>query len=744
MSATSAALGTSRPRVVSATFLFACASGLGAALVFIVEPLIAKMLLPSLGGAPAVWNTALAFFQVMLLAGYLYAHLLQRILGVRRQIVMHLTALVVAGLSLPLTLSSALGDPKPDAPVSWLLGVLVLSIGAPFALLSATAPLVQSWYAARLDPADGKADAYPLYAASNIGSLVGLLAYPLAIEPFSTLTAQRYAWSIGFAIFVLAIVALGLTQRFGVASGRVVSHAPVTSPRAGAIVRWILLAAAPSSLMLGVTNYITTDVASFPFLWVVPLAAYLVTFILAFRARALEACDKNMDAMVAAQAFAVILCLVLAPVLRLGFAWQLAINLVAFFLTALLCHRQLANTRPDPAHLTIFYLCISFGGVVGGSFNAFVAPAVFSSILEYPLVLILACLARPWGAGVLQPRQRWLAGAAIVAAAAPLIATWIGVDGAAFAALRLPLLVVFSAAALQVDRAPWFVAALGVAWLSVTGVAEPYRAAERSFFGVLRVTEMDDPVLGPVRIQYHGTTLHGVQSLSPATACQPLVYYAPQTPLGQAVTQLQRQKPGLEAAFIGLGTGALASYVRASDRATFYEIDPLVVREAKDPALFSYVDRCARAPVGIVLGDARLTIRHVPDGTLDLLVVDAFSSDTVPAHLLTVEALRTYFSKLKPDGVLLMNLTNRHFELRGIVAAGLQDIGASALTQRSKADSDSVLVAAPTTGLVASRSGDSLAAFRADGRWSPVDMAGARPWTDDYSNLLSAIVAKSR
>ena len=726
--------------------LFAAATFVSASLVFTVEPMIAKMLLPHLGGSPSVWNTSLVFFQAALLTGYAYAHVLQRIGNVRHQIGVHLTCLALAACALPLAVSQGLGDPDPNAPVLWLLAQLALSIGAPFAVLSATAPLVQCWFAsATFDPATKQSpDAYPLYAASNLGSLVALLAYPLAIEPFFTLTAQRLGWTVGFFGFVALVLRIALMPRFATLPRPDLARAArADMPTVREKITWVLLAAAPSSLIMGVTTHLTTDIASFPFLWAVPLALYLLTFVLAFRANP----PRDRSVILLAQSVTVLLCLCRIPGLPLGFVGQLAVHLANFFLTALICHQALADRRPPVVHLTTFYLCLSLGGVVGGAFSALLAPVLFTTVMEYPLVLVLACLARPWNGLALSKGERV---AVAVTAAGVLLQFGVvkigGPDASSTLLGTISQSVLVLAAGLSLalrDKAVPFAAVLGALWLafSTLGGAESNLVVKRSFFGLLRVAETVDPVLGPVRLMYHGTTIHGAQSVDLRTACQPLTYYAPATGIGQAVQAVQRAQPRMTAAVVGLGAGALASYIRPGDRMTFFELDPLVAREASDPALFSYLGQCSRFQTETVLGDARITLKTLPDGALDLLVIDAFSSDTVPAHLLTVEAMQGYFSKLKPDGLLLLNVTNRHLELRDTVIAGIEAAGGTALTQRSAADLRSPLIAAPTTTVVASRSQVGLAAFRADSRWSSRDTGATQPWTDDYSNPLGALIA---
>ncbi|MDB5437663.1 MAG: spermidine synthase [Caulobacteraceae bacterium] len=716
---------------------FAVAAFLGAALVFTVEPMAAKLVLPMLGGSSAVWNTCLAFFQLALLAGYFYAHLLQRIGSAGRQAVIHLAVLVASALVLPLRISGMLGDPWPHAPSLWLMLTLTLSLGAPFAALSATAPLVQAWRARE----GGGEGVWSLYVASNLGSLIALLAYPTLVEPNLTLAAQRWEWSGLYGLFVLAVAALGW---------RVRQTAPVVTPAGRSRIsrlerlRWLGLAALPSSLMLGVTTYLTTDVASAPFLWVGPLALYLLSFVIAFQTRPMI--PPRLALIL--QAATLLACAATYPfhVARLWMWLVLSVHLVGFFFTALVCHQALAARRPDPSRLTDFYLTLAAGGVVGGAFNAFVAPLIFSTIVEYPAALALAALTRPWRVESLNLKA-WLVGlpAWVLAALAclalglpnshNLLAAQLLLAGAAFAALA------------SMRHALVMLGAITVLTLAASTVGDRVEVIHtwRSFFGVLRTSHGAFHGLGELHMLAHGTTLHGAQSQDPRWRCRPLVYYGGETPIGQVFEQTRKDSPAAAFGVVGLGTGAVSAYTRPGDRMTFFEIDPLVLKVASDPANFTYLSQCARGRLDFVLGDARLTLAKQPPEKFDLLLIDAFSSDSVPAHLLTVEAIAGYLAHLKPDGVLILHLSNRNLDLTGPAQAAVAAAGGSGLIQVHIADpklpkfweSDEVAV-------IAGRTPQALAPYAADPRWSRIDPAAARPWTDDYTNLFGALVARWR
>lgn len=744
--------------------LFALTVFSSAALVFMVQPMVAKLVLPLLGGSPSVWNTSMAFFQLALLAGYFYAHLLQRIPSVRGQAIAHVTALIVAAVALPLRVNGLAGPPSSEHPNLWLLAVLTLSIGAPFAVLSATAPLVQAWHARTIGVLEGK-EPYVLYAASNLGSLIALLAYPLIVEPAFPLLGQRLGWSAGYGLFVLVIgtLAFAVSRVRAEAAAPAGFTAPVAPPRSAAPptwrdrVVWVALAAIPSSLMLGVTTYITTDVASAPFLWVLPLALYLTTFIIAFQEK--PAISPALTLVL--QAAAVAACASLLPFRSTLFALLLFVHLAAFFLTALMCHQRLVARRPDPAHLTEFYLCLSLGGVIGGAFNAFVAPVIFSDVWEYPIVLALSCLARPWGNLRKVPIWSWsmLVVGVLGAALTPVAVTFAGArmttesvvgafDQAELFDMGMKVLLVLAvlAAFLVRRHALLMFAIIAVLSYAAETAADrtDTRQTWRSFFGVLKLSQTYVPSLdGRVKMLAHGTTLHGAQAQNPQHACKPLVYYTPNTPIGQVFIARQAQKPNLRIGAVGLGTGSVAAYVRERDHLTFYEIDPLVRRIASDPVNFSYTTLCAKSLVDYVIGDARLTVAREPTASFDVLLIDAFSSDAVPAHLLTVEAVEGYLEKLKPDGVLVLHLSNRNLDLMGPAQAVARAAGGWALAQNYRAPEDDPAGTWESSEdvVIVARNRAALEGFMATGKWRRADPFQARPWTDDYTNLPGSLYA---
>jgi len=736
--------------------LFALTVFTSAALVFLVQPMVAKLVLPLLGGSPSVWNTSMAFFQLALLAGYFYAHLLQRIPSVRGQAIAHVAALLVAAIALPLRVNGLAGPPSSDHPNLWLLAVLSLSIGAPFAVLSATAPLVQAWHARTIGAAEGK-EPYALYAASNFGSLIALLAYPIVVEPLTSLAGQRYGWSGGYGLFILLIGALAFVVARVRSEAVERVQATVPAPAWRRRLAWVALAAIPSSLMLGVTTHITTDVASAPFLWVVPLALYLATFIIAFQDKPAISPALTLTL----QGAAVAACVALLPFKSTVFALQLFVHLAAFFLTALMCHQRLVAHRPDPAHLTEFYLCLSLGGVVGGAFNAFLAPVIFNDVWEYPIVLALSCLARPWGDLNRIPRWSWamLIVGVLAAIATPIAVTFAGArlttesvvgsfdQSELFDMGMKTLLVLAVLAAFMVRRhALLFFAVLSVLSYAAESAADrtDTRASWRSFFGVLKRSETYVPSIGRVKMLAHGTTLHGAQAQDPRYRCRPMVYYTPNTPIGQVFVAKQNASQALRIGAVGLGTGSVAGYVRPGDRLTFFEIDPLVVKVASDPQNFTYTTECARSPVDYVIGDARLTVAEQPAGSFDILLIDAFSSDAVPAHLLTVEAVRGYLTKLKPDGILILHLSNRNLDLMYPAQAVARAAGGWSLAQNyvAPAKDPEGTWESSEDAIIVAKNREALAGYMATGRWRWGDPFRARPWTDDYTNLAGSLYAK--
>ncbi len=739
---------------------FTLASFLGAALLFTVQPLVAKMLLPILGGSPSVWNTCMVFFQAALLAGYLYAHLVRR-LRPALQVALHAALLLVAALSLPIALAGRAGPPAASSPVPWVLVTLGWMCGAPFAVLAATSPLLQRWYAATRE--EGASDPYFLYAASNLGSFAGLVAYPLVLErllPLEGGLSQSTTWAATFGLFAPLIVAAGAAAARTAARG---APPPPPEHRAGAsrLLRWGALAFVPSSLLLGVTQYITTDIASVPLLWIVPLALYLLTFVAAFR----RAGPPGLAVPGWILAAAVLTSAALAlPGIDAPWPVEAAVHLTLFGSAALLCHARLARARPDPSQLTSFYLAVAAGGAAGGVFNALAAPLLFRDVFEYPLMVAVACLAR--APKSLDARTRRSAALDIGLAAALLATTWggrvladrAGLEGAAASTVSaaIPLAL---AAFMSTRRTRFAVAALVVLlvpWAQVRDRGLVHR--ERSFFGVSRVGLYaggeipigDDGGLSslpiPFHVLIHGSTRHGSQALVASLRGNPTTYYARSGPIGQ-VFEAYAGRPILEEiAVVGLGAGTLAAYGAEGRRMTFFEIDPVVERIAADPAYFTYLRDCP-GPARVVLGDGRLSLSREADGRYGLIVLDAFSSDAIPVHLLTREAVAMYVRKLRPGGLVAFHVTNGYLDLPQVVAAVASDLGLAARVEYDdRVDRrDRALGKDRSVWAVCARTAADLGPLAADARWLPLTGPGASAprasalWTDRFSNLVALL-----
>lgn len=741
---TDAALHRPRPRALAP--LFALTVFTGAGLVFMVEPMAARLVLPVLGGSSAVWNTSLAFFQAALLIGYVYAHGLQRIRSQRVQMTIHLVVLAAAALCLPLNLTTAFGAPPPDQPALWLVQVLTVSLGAPFAALSATAPLLQAWQART--GAGAESGPWGLYAASNLGSLLALVAYPAVVEPHLGLSQQTLTWSLGFVVFaaMMAVLALGLWGAPALAVQRLEAGAAAHPWRDRLI--WTVLAALPSSLMLGVTQYVTTDVGSAPFLWVGPLALYLLTFVIAFsgagpRWRTLALVIQALSAPFA--------CYLSRPIPH-AFLMGVGVHFENFFFTALVCHQALVARRPEVARLTEFYVCMSLGGMLGGFFNAFVAPVAFNGVIEYPAVLVLACLARPWNR---TGRFAWLTRVGLLIC---LLAVGVGIALARpqTAGLMLPgltaggraglgtaaLITAYLGAAMTLNRGVYFtLAMLAMVVLGVNNLGRPDTLQTwRGFYGVLRETHLNDPSLGGEVIKLsHGSTLHGAEALASAYRCQPLLYYAHETPIGQVFDAEQSAKPSVRVGAVGLGTGTTSAYDRPGDSFTYFEIDPLVRQIASHR--FHYLGECAKGALDFRMGDARLGLKRISDRTFDILLIDAFSSDSVPAHLMTLEAIKLYLAKVKTDGVVILHLSNRNLDLIGPAKAAAQAAGAASLFQSHQASGEkSDMWESTEDALILSPTAAGLAPFSQDQRWRTFTPTTVKPWTDDYTDLYGAMM----
>ena len=723
--------------------IFAVSIFLSAFLLFWVQPLFSKMVLPSLGGSPAVWNTAMMFFQLVLLGGYGYAHLLTtKVPLLRWQFAIH-GAVVAAGLFfLPFAVSRNLVPPADGSPIPWLLGLLAVSVGWPFFALSASAPLLQAWFARSGHKLSR--DPYFLYAASNSGSLLALLSFPILLEPALTLAGQGRGWALGYAGLLLVLIAVGafLLRADGRAAPPIAEAASVAAPPAvdwRQRIVWIALAFVPSSLLLGVTTYITTDIASAPLLWVVPLALYLLSFIVAFARQSFLKNGWTLKAQAAGILVVATMMMLTLIFERGGSVLMVAgAHLLTFFITAIVCHTELARRRPGVESLTAFYFCMSLGGAAGGVFNALIAPVIFSSDYEYYLALIAACALRGLMSG--QPKNLrpgdvlypLLLAAAVAAMAYHSIdATPVGLIGRV--AFLVPCAVALYVFAERPFRFAFGVAAVIGSALLVQGSVDVLHT-ERNFFGVSKVKRLDG---GAKMALIHGTTMHGTEFVDPALRREPLSYYARPGPVGQMFA-LSGKRPSVAA--IGLGTGALACYRKPGETWTFFEIDGAVEHIARDTRYFHYLADCGSG-TKVVLGDGRMSLKAMPDRSYDLIVLDAFSSDSIPVHLLTKESFQLYLRKLRPGGAVLVNISNEYLDLLPVLATLIGGVGAAGKHQLFIPSAQDVTRGATASEWIAigARPAD-LDFLESEKRWRTMDTGhGGEPWSDDFSNIFGAI-----
>jgi hypothetical protein len=803
--------------------LFTLTLFVSAFLLFLVQPMLARMVLPLLGGTPAVWNTCMVFFQALLLAGYAYSHATPAWLGRRRQAILHVVVLLLPLAVLPIAVSTDWTPPGTGNPIPALLGLLVVTVGLPFFVVSTSGPLLQRWFAATGHKR--ARDPYFLYAASNLGSMIALLGYPFWFEPRFGLAVQSRLWMAGYGVFILLtfLCAVLVVRRVPVAD---TSDLPVERlPRLPwkRRLRWVVLAFVPSSLMLSVTTYLTTDIASIPLLWVLPLSLYLLTFIVVFARRQLLPLSFVLHwlPLVILVVVFVLLSEATEPVILL-----IAIHLFGLFWVGLACHGLLAADRPPVGYLTEFYLWLSVGGVLGGLFNALVAPVVFNSVAEYPLILVLACLLQPAAdvtseeqrdtpvpapkedvepldsglfAPALEPER-----AALLAPAdgeLPLLNGSVvplrGVEIAEFSPdpvlsrltrphrlarvlkgltirrifdVTLPILLGLATAAiilicqaLGVKPGPTSIGLMfagpivicytcierplrfGLAIASVLLASSLYQGVlgkvvyrTRSFFGVHRVTL--DPT-GRYRVLAHGNTIHGKQSLDPDRRRKPLTYYYPTGPVGHFFAAMRNDPRLQRVGIIGLGSGTMVSYARTGQHWTYFEIDPAVARIARNPDLFTYWHDAEANGVhlDVVFGDARLTLGRT-DERFGVIVLDAFSSDAIPVHLLTREAVRVYLEHLQQGGLLMINMSNRYLDLEPVVAELARDAGLESLFEddRSMDKTDELNGKTMSQWIVMARREQDLPPLRTRGGvWAPpVERVNLPVWTDDYSNLF--------
>ncbi|WP_106639072.1 fused MFS/spermidine synthase [Allosphingosinicella vermicomposti] len=727
-----------RPAERFARPLFVATVMVGSFLLFLTQPMIARMALPRLGGAPAVWNSAMLVYQMLLLAGYSWAHWLAR-QAPRQQAGLHLALFAIAALWLPIGLNAAI-PPAEMSPALWVPYFLVTSMGPLFLAVSAQAPLMQHWYALESD----RGEPYALYAASNLGSFGGLITYPLLVEPFLSLHAQSWLWTGGYALLAVMLAACAATLR----------HVPnvahdekprTPAPSRGRILYWMALAAVPSGLMLSTTTHLTTDIVAMPLLWVVPLALYLLSFVIAFATR------RGPTDFITQ----------IAPVLILlggGFAFFdgsqqvflfALLGLVLLFTIAVALHGELYRLRPAADRLTTFYLVMSVGGMLGGLFCALLAPAIFDWTYEHPILILAAAFLVPQRAvwsGLQNVRAPVIAAVLIIAFALSFSAdTKLRPEVSPFWSLAATTVIALAAVAAMGRRA-LFAVLLGALMLSHGGWAilniSRYDTRIRSYFGVFSVGDR-----GEARVLTHGTTLHGLQDMRPGRLTAPTTYYAPKSGVGQIMSRAEEfYGPQARIGVVGLGTGTLSCYKRPAQNWTFFEIDPKMARLARDSGYFTFLANCA-PDARIVLGDARIRLTEQPPQGFDILAIDAFSSDSVPMHLLTREALQVYGRALQQKGIALFHISNRYIELEPVIAKAARDGGWQAtLMTYSPNDAEEAEHATTSLWIALSRDGatiDGLRAESAEGTgWQDIlERPGFDGWTDDFGSILPLLKA---
>ena len=724
-----------------------------ALLLFSVQPLFTKMILPRLGGSPAVWSIAMVFFQSLLLGGYAYAHYLMTIRNRMIPVIVHLTLLIIALLTLPLAIGESWSIPPESGYALWLSGLFAVTIGLPFFALAANNPLLQAWFVRAGHPA--ARDPYFLYASSNIGSFLALLSYPALLEPMLSLRMQNLLWTCGYGLLIVLIAGCGILllrappcQTLESTTGAAAAPAINWASRG----RWVFLAAVPSGLLIAVTAHISTDVAAAPLLWVLPLSVYLLTWVLVFQARPL----LPHRWMLLLQPLAIVsVIMLLAGGTERNLFVLLGGHLFCFFVIAMACHGELARTRPPAQHLTGFYVALSLGGMVGGLFAGLIAPFSFSWIAEYPILVALAALCRPGNQAPAPRWGRWYWGALTLLAVMLIAPSYLSAEAAQYLDhFRMPIIIAVAIAAmiaaiiLKVGR--WkFAATIGLALLLIRILPGDRGHVEtvRSFFGVHKIVATTD---GRYHLLMHGTTVHGAEKVlnddgTPVTGRpEAISYYYKESGISRAIAAVRARKGGpLRAAVIDLGSAALTCASQPGENWKFFEIDQAIVDIARDPKRFSFIQKC-HPDLQPVMGDARLTFAKEPDGVYDLIVVDAYSSDAIPVHLATREAMTIYKSKLAPHGTIVVHVSNRHLELASVIVgiANANNLKSWVYFNNPRRDTEYILA---NNVVISARDESDVGDIAHSDAWkaaSPDKLQ--RVWTDDYSNILGAVWRRMR
>ena len=661
---------------------------LSALLLFSVQPMIAKMILPELGGSPAVWQTVMLFFQILLLAGYGYVHFTTTKLSLKWQIITHRLILICAFGVLPFTMNAGTLFDRNIYPILWLFETLIYSVSIPFFILSTTAPILQKWFS--LSSHSNAKNPYFLYSASNIGSLVALLSYPFLIEPLLILQNQTLSWSGLFVLFFIFIIYITT----GVNTNNVPLKATdnpsisINPPTWTEKLTWCFLSFIPSSLMLGVTSHITTDIAAMPLLWVIPFALYLISFIVVF--------SKNMTGYNLSKKllpYAVVVALLMLifqekiNIMQCPTVLFVCMTLLCFLCIAIRYHGELVEKKPTAENLTYFYLCMSIGGALGGVFNALLAPVVFSDIYEYKIIVLLSA--------VLCIRK--------------------------FKSPTEYIILITPA---------FFIIFLGSFFYFNSD--DVFR--ERNFFGVSRVAYNDK---FKAKIYYHGTTNHGMQSTLEKYRLKPMAYYSGINDFINLLPDDVKQKP---MAITGLGVGTLTCYANQNQFVDIYEIDPVVIKIANNPDLFTYMRDC-KGNKNIILGDARINLQKADDNRYGFMIMDAYSSDSLPVHLLTKEALAIYLTKLDDNGIIAFHISNRHLDLKPVLASFKEHFKLSAYIRSDmnvkKLTKHSLYT--QNEWVILSKNPTIFDKIIPDDKWKPLESSNQSMWTDNYSSIFSIL-----
>ena len=718
------------------------ASFLSATLLFSIQPMFTKMVLPVLGGSAATWSVAMVFFQGALLLGYAYAHCLTRYLSFRAGAFIHIALLVTAFTTLPIGFNVSTASQTDLHPALWILATFTVALGLPFLALSTHGPLLQAWFARSNH--ERSQNPYFLYIASNIGSFAALIAYPLLIEPFLGLTSQSQLWRAGFLALILLIVFVAVRIKADL-SAAPVKQAEATPVDRKTALTWTGLAFIPSALLVSVTSHISTDIAAAPLLWVIPLGLYLLSYTIAFRDRLALIKPNELHILLVWGVTGLLMNMMMG---RLPMAISLAVHLSLFTVIAIACHHALYQRRPPTQQLTAFYFCMSLGGVLGGLFAGLIAPAIFSRILEYPLMLVLSLTALPGAISGLREvdRKTDVLRPMLFSLAILLIA--FGVNLATPHREVGMIIICIASGGLVLVR--WrqssgslLAIALSFLNMSTYKIAMADEESYRSFYGVTQLKEIAGDEF---RVMLHGTTIHGAMRIRTPDGKPfsdrplPTTYYAYEGAMGEAIAD-QRQKYGplKHTALVGLGTGALACHFKKDEAATFYELDPLIAKLAQERTKFRFLSDCdTRIP--IIIGDARLTLAQQKEKS-DIVLIDAFSSDSIPVHLLTLEAIDLYLSKLEPNGRIVLHISNNFFDLREVLARAAAKRGLQAIVKVPVTKTIDTELRSSSSVAVLARSSADLDSLRSKEGWQPLP-APQRPypWTDDYSTILEPLI----